>query len=445
MSEAKEEIVYARWPTIIKSLEKKGIERFCPKFASGIVQIRSKIGKVLYRRGVYIDGMIDSSQEITIGKIDIHRTKEKYVVALESLKKDTSISDHNRELILSFLRDAEMGKTIKQGQKRKLGINRRLKYIATLKIFARWAKKDLDKVTSDDMEKIIFDLENDQIKAKKGKAYSEETKADIKRLLKKFYKWLLGNNETYPDCVSWFDTSVKEKEIPSLTREEVEKLIEGSARFANKVIIMVLFDSGARIEEFLNLRLKHVTKREDYYLLRIEYSKTKPRTISVPLCTPLLGDWLKKFDTNNPDAPLFPFSYDSVRMILKRAGRRVLKKAVYPHLLRHSSATYYANIEKNYFRFCKRYGWTFGSSMAQRYIDRAGVDEEITAKAVQGDEISKVRIENIRLKEDMNRLQAQLGQLDKINLVLDDAFRNYPQFREIITTVARRKVLENKI
>ena len=83
--------------------------------------------------------------------------------------------------------------------------------------------------------------------------------------------------------------------------------------------------------------------------------------------------------------------------------------------------------------------------MAQRYIDRAGVEEDLTAKAVQGDEIGKVRTENIRLKEDMNRLQAQLGQLDKINLVLDEAFRSYPEFREIITTVARKKVLENKI
>jgi integrase len=338
-----------------------------------------------------------------------------------------------------------MGKTIKSGQKRKLGINRRLKYISVLKSFAGWIEKDFDKVSLEDMERVISALENDQIKARTGKVYSEETKVDFKRLLKKFYKWLLGNNETYPGCVSWFDTSIKEKEIPSLTREEVEKLAEHCGKFSNKVIIMVLFDSGARIEEFLNIRAKHITKKEDYYLLRIQYSKTQPRTIAVPLCTQLLDQWIKDINCIDSEAPLFPFTYDSVRMMLKRTGRKLLNKTVYPHLLRHSSATYYANIEKNYFRFCKRYGWTFGSRMAQRYIDRAGVDEEITAKAVQGDEISKVRTENIRLKEDMNRLQAQLGQLDKINLVLDEAFRNYPEFREIITNVARQKVRENKI
>jgi hypothetical protein len=115
---------------------------------------------------------------------------------------------------------------------------------------------------------------------------------------------------------------------------------------------------------------------------------------------------------------------------------------VHAHLFRHSSATYYANIEKNYFRFCKRYGWTFGSNMAQRYIDRAGIEEEETAKAVQGDEISRVKTENMRMKEDMAMLREQLSQLGRINVVLDEAFRKYPEFRRVVTKVAQDKVKE---
>jgi len=436
---------HAGWQTITKSPQKKGIERFCSRFERGIYHFCSFLGKVLYSYYAYRRCMSDKNQILPNGKIDIHDTKNDYLTALESIGKDKTLSEHNKQLIFAFLKDAEIGKTIKSGQKKKIGIARRLKYISVLKAFARWVNADFEKVKLADMERVISDLENDNIKTKYGDAYSEETKVDFKKLLKKFYKWLLGANETYPDLVSWFDTSLKEKEIPALSRDEVEQLVANCSRLLNKVAIMVLFDSGARIEEFLNIRIKHLTRKEDYYLLHIEYSKTKPRTISVPLCTGLLDQWIKERQCCDPESQVFPLTYNSARMMLCRLGRKVLKKPVHPHLLRHSSATYYANIEKNYFRFCKRYGWTFGSRMAQRYIDRAGVDEEITAKAVQSDEIGKVRTENIRLKEDMNRLQAQLGQLDKINLVLDEAFRSYPEFREIITTVARRKVLENKI
>ena len=61
----------------------------------------------------------------------------------------------------------------------------------------------------------------------------------------------------------------------------------------------------------------------------------------------------------------------------RRAGGPVpwvARLAAYPHLLRHASATYWAN-KLPYFKFCKRFGWTMTSGMPQRYIDRAGVDE----------------------------------------------------------------------
>ncbi len=376
---------------------------------------------------------------VSSGKIDVHKNKESYETAVASLEADTNLSARNKEFIQRFLRDAELGKTIKQGAKKKIGVARRLKYIGSLKTFASWANKDFDKMGQDDMEKVISNLENDRITAKSGKPYSDETKVDFKKLLKKFYKWLLGNNEHYPDLVSWFDTSKKERDVPALTRQEVEKLADRSPSLEAKTAILVLFDSGARIEEFLNIRHKHLTRKDDYYMVHIEYSKTKPRTISLPLSTSILDEYLTEKHCNNPEQPLFDYSYSAIRMLLYRHGRKTLNKNVYPHLMRHSSATYYANIERNYFRFCKRYGWTFGSNMAQRYIDRAGIEEQETAQAVKLDEVSKVRTENVRIKEDMRRLQAQLGQLDAVNDILNNAFRKHPEFRKIITQEAFEK------
>lgn len=288
------------------------------------------------------------------GKIDIHGVERKYEVRLNKLETDKNILPRNRDLILKFLRDAQLGKTIKQGEKKKIGKSRCLKYISFLIMISGWLNKDFDKVEEKDMEKLILDLESDKLRRKGGEKYGEVTKVDFKKIIKKFYKWLLGNNEHYPDIVSWFDTSLEERDIPALNRKEVEKMIECTPKIMNKAVIMVLFDSGQRIEELLNNRLKHITKKEDYYMVRVEYSKTKPRTISVPLCTKYLDDWLAIHPyKDKPEAQLFPVTYGQVTMMLRRLGKRVLGKSVYPHLLRHSSATYYANIEKTILDFVK--------------------------------------------------------------------------------------------
>jgi len=59
---------------------------------------------------------------------------------------------------------------------------------------------------------------------------------------------------------------------------------------------------------------------------------------------------------------------------LYRLGRRTLDRRVYPHLLRHSSATYWA-ARLPYFQFCKRFGWKMNSPMPERYIDKHGLHE----------------------------------------------------------------------
>ena len=97
-------------------------------------------------------------------------------------------------------------------------------------------------------------------------------------------------------------------------------------------------------------------------------------------------------EADDVNTPLFPMTANAVRLIVGRAGRLALGKRVYPHLMRHTSATYWSN-KLPWFKLCKRFGWTMTSSMPQRYIDREGVDEieiaelyhkEAEAKALEG-------------------------------------------------------------
>jgi len=353
-----------------------------------------------------------------MSKIDVHNVTKGYEKGLARFRNSDFHVPQNKKLILHFLKDCELGKTIKHHQKKKIGPGRCLKYLLILSQLSRWLNKEFDRVREKDMEHLISNLEKDSYRKKDGKTYSEETKADFKKALKKFYKWLYGDNEHYPELVDWIDTYVKEKEIPALSREEVEKMIEQTPNIRNKTIIMVLFDSGCRIEECLNITLKDLTKKEDYFLVRIVYSKTKPRTISLPMSTKLIEDWLSVHpEKNNPEAQLFPIKYPALRKSLQRRGKKALNKPVNPHLFRHSSATYYAN-KLTYFQLCYRYGWSMSSRQPARYIDRAGIQEQQTARIIKSDEVSSVKEENKEIKEDLTRLRAQFNEINDLMLPL---------------------------
>jgi len=377
-------------------------------------------------------------------KIDIHGIDDRYERALKKLEKDKSILLVNKELILKFLKDAELGKTVKNREKKKIHSGRCLKYLVFLKKLSRWLNKDFDKIMQEDMEALILDIEKDRIRTIKGKPFTESSKVDIKKIIRKFYKWLLGNNDHYPEIVDWIDTYDKVPEVSALMRWEVEKMVERAKNTRDKALIMLLFDSGARPEEFLNLRLDDVKIKKDnvrelqpyntelgekdYYMIRIKFSKTKPRSISLIMCTKILKSWLMEHPgKDNPQALLFPLNYGAMRMVLHRAGKKSLNKSVYPYLFRHSSATYYCSKLTQY-QLCYRYGWSMASKQPARYIDREGIHEQETAKIIKTDEISRIHEENQTLKEDVTRLVSEqreiwnlLGKIATVTNITNEA------------------------
>lgn len=347
------------------------------------------------------------------GKIDIHNRKEQYELALKCLDKDELVSQKNKELILKFLKDCEDGKTLRNRQRKKIGISRLNRLLDLLKNFAKWFNKSFEEVTQTDLDKIISDLEKDIFKKKNGMNFSQSSKAYYKKSFKKFNKWLQENKiNTSLDC-GLFETYEIMKEVEAITKEEVEKMISQTGSIMNKTMLAFLFDSGARAEEFLNIRIKHLSQREDKYFVRIEFSKTMPRTIILPIASPYIQQWIKEHpNTNNSESLLFPLSYDALRMFITRTGKKVLNKHISPHTLRHSSASYYCNI-LNQYQLCKRYGWSMSSKMPARYIDRNGVLEGEIAEKVENNEIQKIKKENQKLQEEIVFLKERLNSIEK--------------------------------
>ena len=128
----------------------------------------------------------------------------------------------------------------------------------------------------------------------------------------------------------------------TLTRGEVERLLEacGKVDFELKVLVAVVYETGARVGEILLLRGRDVEFDERGARLYIRRSKSEERVVRVVQYAGLLAAWIQA-RRPNPDERVFPFDYNTYR----RRLREVLRLAGLPHvrrpfhILRHTRAT----------------------------------------------------------------------------------------------------------
>ena len=387
---------------------------------------------------------------------DIHHEKERYTKELERI----NFLKKNRETILEWLRQKKL-----RNKSQTSTLERQLRYIRR---FDFWFKKDFRKVTQKEMEKVIENLQDGKYKrADNGKSYEGRGVANTKAEIKAFFGWIIKNYNIKDLDISFIDTSSKEEEIPALSMDiEVKKLMDSSP-LQYKFIIRLLTDGGFRIEEFLNMTWGDLTFDNELgcYMARIRISKTKPRTISLPLSTQEINDFKGSFDKINENEFVIKLTYNAVRKYMNALGKKVLKKNVFCHLLRHTSCTFYAN-KLNHYQMCKRYGWEFNSPMSTRYIDRNGVMERETAKIIRRDEVGELKmkvsrqeVENRVMKENFEielekqkvesretkeALESKMGELEKMDAFFFRAMEN-PRFISRFKKVLEASMIKDMI
>lgn len=381
-------------------------------------------------------------------KIDIHNSQEDYNNAVILLKKQ--LSKRNYELIIKYLDASSIGKTARKNARLKQsGVRSRLKNLYLLKIVVRFLNKPLDKVSVKDMEKLIKALNEDKIRKATDKKYSEETKSTLKKTFMSFLRYHLGETRKYGELTNWIETRFKRKEIPALLEPDIKKLLSKCITLHQKTLIALLFDSGCRIEEFLNIRLADVIEVKGdvpYYrvTIREEYSKTKGRTISLlwKETTPILREWLEQHPSKDDlSIPLFPSTYAGCRRVLYKVGKRALGKSVNPHLFRHGSATYYAGKGFDYFQLCKRYGWSIGSTVPHIYIDKAGIKEQELVEKFKTENLRDLEIELERLKEE-NKIKNE--QFEELKIESSRNFKLLKDLSSIVQIMLKAAVSDKK-
>lgn len=278
------------------------------------------------------------------------------------------------------------------------------KLLHVLSKVAIWLKKDFNSASKDDIIDVVQKIE--------AIDYADWTKHDYKVVIKKFYKWLKGTEDHYPNEVRWIKTRIGKSNhiLPEelLTEDEVKRMVEAAGNIRDKALIFVLYESGCRIGEIANLKLKHI-EFEKHGVRLIVSGKTGDRRIILISSTSLLANWINNHPFRN-DPETFVWigigtrnnkkgvSYNALSEVIKKAARRAnIKKRVHPHLLRHSRASFLANHLTDS-QMNAVFGWAQGSDMPGTYVHLSGRDVDKALLKASGVKLDEDEKEESKLK-----------------------------------------------
>jgi len=317
--------------------------------------------------------------------IDIHNSGGRLEKIEDKIRKEKKILEVNKKYIAKFV---ELQKA------RGLRPTTMTKDLYSIWFIGCHIKKDFKKCNKDDMIKLCSIIESQK--------WTGKTKRNHTVMMKKFWKWLyrIEEKNVYPSVVSWINTNERTKlrKLPEelLTEDEIEKMAQAAESPRDRVLLLVLYESGARIGELLNVKIKHVIF-SDFGAYMMLNGKTGMRRIPLVMSAPALAAFIDHHPLKeNPESYLFltrhnamaddtkgkymPLSYRGAYKILKTLAEKAgIHKRIYPHLLRHSSATRASKFMTEA-QMKIYYGWTSGSDMPSIYVHLSSRDVEDAVK-----------------------------------------------------------------
>lgn len=159
--------------------------------------------------------------------------------------------------------------------------------------------------------------------------------------IKFYYEVVLGMPNRFYDI----ERPRKESKLPKvISKEEILTMIENTNNLKHRCIVQLLYGSGLRRGELLNLKIKDIDSKR--MLVRVEASKGNKDRLTL-LSKTALNDLRRYYTKFEPQVYLFEgakgtkYSGASVLKIVKNAAEKArVRIKVTPHVLRHSFATH---------------------------------------------------------------------------------------------------------
>jgi len=257
----------------------------------------------------------------------------------------------------------------------------------------------------------------------KGKPFKETTEEDIfafiyhkkekglgpsslrlyKIYVKSFYRNLYGlPSRQYPDQVRNLNGGNTKRKIPIrpedvITKEDVASLIKHCLYYRDEAIITVLYESGCRLGEFVNINIGHL-KFDKKGIVLVVSGKTDERRIRLIESVVYIQRWIDNHPfKGEKDKPLWcslrkphqRVTRANIQALLtglkKRSG---FNKPMNAHAFRHSRITelskYLTDAKLRVFA-----GWTPSSQMTGVYVHLSGKDLDDDLMRVAGIQIEE--------------------------------------------------------
>ena len=207
---------------------------------------------------------------------------------------------------------------------------------------------DVVKATYEDLQAFVFETFKS--------INSVRTQARLVAGIHSFYRFLLYHNYIQQDPSELLETPKKEHHLPDvLTLDEIDSMIaqldmSKPESHRNRAIIEMLYGSGLRVSELVNLRLSDIYRQEGF--MRIIGKGSKQRLVPI---SPIADQWLQYWLEDRSKLDIKPEYSDIV--FLNRYGRQLTRAMIFtiiktlakqadihknisPHTLRHSFATH---------------------------------------------------------------------------------------------------------
>lgn len=187
--------------------------------------------------------------------------------------------------------------------------------------------------------KNAVDLTEDDAKMYLAEMFDTKSKNTIMlaaAALKFYYSEILGKE------MGNIKIPKKDKTLPEvLSKDEVKKLIESTDNVKSRLIVSLLYSSGLRVSELVNLKVSDLNLDENTGWVR-RGKGSKDRLFAV---SQNLAEEIREYLKERPNQYLFskdkPLTTRNIQKIIKGTKQRAgITKKVTPHTLRHSFATH---------------------------------------------------------------------------------------------------------
>lgn len=326
------------------------------------------------------------------------KTEKTLEVARRKIR-DLKANEENKGIVLKF---------DELNRKNEITISTRRGYLSLLRhLLAFCGERHIGKLSGEDLQEFFGQLQERKIYTQENPGF-RNGKRRVERLctgsrntylqkIKKFFRWYYNTGTDTPEIIKKSglrqgkdNFKLTTADLP--TEQEICAMINATENPLYKAILAVMYDSGMRINDILDLKIKDLVVSENEVRLRFFIRKTKQHLLyGLGSSVGYLMNWYNLHPTKKAEDYLFctmatnwrgkRMGYGNIYQVVKRMAKKAgMTKEIHCHIFRHCAT---ARDKPNYSEeeLCVLRGWSRTSQMPRRYAS-ISADEVFKKKKI---------------------------------------------------------------